>query len=223
MPTLRTGEQLTRAEFERRYAAMPHIKRAELLEGVVVVGSPVHVLNHGKPHGQMMAWLGVYYLSTPGTMPCDNATTRLDANTVVQPDALLRIAPEAGGESLVSDDDYVEGAPELVVEIASSSVPYDAGLKRIMYQRCGVQEYLLWQTEQQRLDWWELRDGRYHPLLPDADGIITSRVFPGLYLHAEALLHDDMAAVLKAAQHGLASANHAAFVEQLSHARKEYD
>ena len=38
---LENGDRLTRAEFERRYAAMPRLKKAELIEGIVYVPSPV--------------------------------------------------------------------------------------------------------------------------------------------------------------------------------------
>lgn len=32
-PPLQQGDMLTRSEFERRYAAMPHLKKAELIDG----------------------------------------------------------------------------------------------------------------------------------------------------------------------------------------------
>jgi hypothetical protein len=37
IPPLDNGDRLTRDEFERRYAAMPNLKKAELIEGVVYV------------------------------------------------------------------------------------------------------------------------------------------------------------------------------------------
>ena len=54
-PPLKHGEQLTRDEFERRYEAMPHLKKAELIEGVAYMPSPVRTDIHGKPHGYIMA------------------------------------------------------------------------------------------------------------------------------------------------------------------------
>ena len=110
-PPLKHGEKLTRDEFERRYEAMPHLKKAELIEGVVYMPSPVRIDIHGKPHGYIMAWIGVYCAATSGVDFSDNSTVYLGPNNEVQPDALLRI--DEGGTSLLSDEGYIEGAPEL--------------------------------------------------------------------------------------------------------------
>jgi hypothetical protein len=76
---LESGDRLSRQEFERRYQAMPQIKKAELIEGVVYMASPVRVSRHGQPHSDIMTWLGNYRSATPGVMVCDNTTVRLDA------------------------------------------------------------------------------------------------------------------------------------------------
>jgi Uma2 family endonuclease len=125
IPPLENGERLTREEFERRYAAMPHLKKAELIEGVVHVPSPARCKQHGKPSAQITTWLGMYEASTPGVEALENATVRLDLDNEPQPDACLRIDPACGGRSRTSEDDYVEGAPELACEVASSSASYD--------------------------------------------------------------------------------------------------
>lgn len=212
---LAAGDRLTRAEFERRYAAMPQLKQAELIEGVVFVPSPVHY-SHGRPHGLILGWLAGYCAATPGVECADNASVRLDAQNEFQPDALLRLVTAAGGQSRISADDFVEGAPELVVEIAVSSASYDLHDKLPVYQRTGVREYLVWQVEEQQFDWFVLREGRYAILPADAQGIAASRVFPGLRLHIAALLAGDLAAVLAELQAGLATSAHAAFVEQIT-------
>ena len=145
VPPLESGDRLTGQEFERRYQAMPHIKKAELIEGVVYVASPVRITNHGRPHAQVMAWLTAYWVATPGVDMADNTTVRLDADNKPQPDALLRLEPEVGGNSRVNDDGYLEGAPELIVEVAASSASYDLNDKLNAYRRNGVQEYIVWQ------------------------------------------------------------------------------
>ncbi len=216
LPPLEPGDRLTRPEFERRYEAMPQVKKAELIEGVVHMPSPVRILSHGQPHGQAVVWAGTYVAATPGVMLGDNVTVRMDVDNEPQPDVLLRIEPEAGGRSLVSEDDYIEGAPELIVEIAASSVSYDLHDKLEAYRRNGVQEYLVWQVGDGRIDWFELVEGRYRPLAPDESGVIRSRVFPGLTLAVPALLAGGMAAVLAELQAGLASEEHAAFVQRLA-------
>lgn len=215
-PPLENGDRLTRQEFERRYTAMTHIKKAELIEGVVYVASPVRANRHGRPHAQIIGWLLVYEAATPGVYLADNTTVRLDADNEPQPDALLRIEPEVGGNSRISDDDYVEGTPELIAEIAASSASYDLNDKLNAYRRNGVQEYIVWQSYENRLDWFRLQEGRYVALQPDEAGIIRSEIFPGLWLAVNALREGDMARVLAVLQQGLQTAEHQAFVERLN-------
>ncbi|NDJ18377.1 Uma2 family endonuclease [Myxacorys almedinensis] len=215
VPRLESGDRLTRHEFERRYAQTPEDFKAELIEGVVYVASPVRVKNHGRPHAQVMVWLGTYYAATPGVDFADNSTVRLDLDNEPQPDALLRIEPEVGGRSRVTDDDYIEGSPELVVEIAASSAAVDMNAKLNAYRRNGVQEYLVWQTYENRLDWFYLQEGEYMPFQADAQGIIQSRVFPGLWLAVDALLRGDLAIVLAELQKGLATPEHRSFMKRL--------
>ena len=214
-PPLENGDRLTLCEFERRYNAMPHIKKAELIEGVVYMPSPVRFDIHGEPHAHIIGWLVVYCAATPGVRLADNTTVRLDADNEVQPDALLRLEPALGGNSRISNDGYVEGAPELIVEIAGASAAYDLYDKLNVYRRNGVQEYIVWQTYDKRLDWFRLREGEYLLLTPDVSGVVHSGVFPGLDLAAEALLKGDLARVLSELQRGLETAEHAAFVERL--------
>jgi hypothetical protein len=46
---LENGDRLSRYEFERRYQAMPNLRKAELLEGVVyIMASPLRIKSHGK-------------------------------------------------------------------------------------------------------------------------------------------------------------------------------
>src|SRR4051794_37723460 len=121
IPRLENGDCLSRAEFERRYEAMPELKKAELIEGEVYVGSPVRHRQHSAPHLQLNGWLAVYLADTPGVEGGDNGSLRMDTANEPQPDAFLMIKPECGGRARITDDDYVEGAPELVAEIAASS------------------------------------------------------------------------------------------------------
>ncbi len=212
---LESGDRLTRSEFERRYQAMPDIKKAELIEGVVYVPSPVRSVAHARPHGFIMTWLGVYAAATPGVEPNDNATVRLDMDNEPQPDALLRLDERRGGQSRLSPDDYIEGGPELIVEIAASSASYDVHDKLRVYRRNQVQEYLVWRVHEQHLDWWRFQDGDYVPLPANTEGIVSSQVFPGLWLAVPPLLEGNLADVLAVLQQGLATPEHQAFVEQL--------
>ncbi|GIW00945.1 Uma2 family endonuclease [Roseiflexus sp.] len=214
-PPLHSGDRLTRVEFARRYGLHPDIKKAELIDGVVYVASPVRHRQHGKPHSLLVGWIIAYAAATPGIDFSDNATVVLDFENEHQPDALLRLEPHHGGRSRVTGDDYIEGPPDLIVEIAASSAAYDLHDKKRVYARVGVREYLVAQAYEQRVDWWELREGVFTPLPPEADGTLRSRVFPGLWLDPAALWRGDAAALLAALQRGLADPTHAAFVERL--------
>jgi Uma2 family endonuclease len=215
IPPLENGDRLTRPEFERRYEAMPHLKKAELIEGEVHMPSPVRHRQHGKPHGQLMTWIGTYSASTSGVEFGDNGSIRLDLENEPQPDAYLMIEPERGGQARISGADYVEGAPELVAEIAASSVSYDLGKKLRVYRRNGVREYIVWRVQDRQVDWFLLREGRYEPLPLGDDGLLRSTVFLGLWLDPAALLRGDLALVLAVVQRGLASPEHAEFAGAL--------
>jgi Uma2 family endonuclease len=212
VPPLETGQRLTRAEFERRYDAMPHLKKAELIEGVVVMPSPVRVEHHGEPHISLVTWLGVYRAYTPGVRGMDNGTVRLDETNEPQPDAALWIA--RGGQARVDEDDYLAGAPELVAEVSASSVRLDLGPRMEAYRRNGIREYVVWRVEDGAIDWFVLRGQQYEPLLPTG-GVYRSEVFPGLWLNSAALVAEDLVAVLQVVQEGIASSEHAAFVASL--------
>lgn len=213
IPPLQNGDCLTRPEFERRYEAMPHVKKAELIEGVVYVPSPVRYEGHGRQHSALNGWLLVYSASTPGVAVADNATMRLDLDNEPQPDVMLRIVQ--GGQSLVDADSFIEGAPELVAEVASSSVAYDLHQKLDVYRRHGVCEYIVWRTQDNAIDWFILREGRYERLPVDAQGIYKSETFPGLWLDPTALLGEDLATVLKVLNEGTSSQKHKQFVGAL--------
>jgi Uma2 family endonuclease len=141
-----------------------------------------------------MLWLGTYCVRHPDLLLDDNSTVILDDNTEVQPDAF--IWREEPGGPRVTEDDYVEGAPQLVVEIAASSASYDLHDKMEAYRRNGAREYLVWRVGDGAIDWFRLRDGTYVRLEPDAEGVIESEEYPGLRLHVPSMLAGDRAAVL---------------------------
>lgn len=215
LPALENGDRLTRAEFERRYEAMPHLKKAELIEGVVYVPSPVRYRQHGSPHAQLISWLGVYAANTPGVGVGDSCSVRLNLDNEPQPDGLLFIDPDCGGQVRIGADGIIEGAPELVAEVASSSVSYDLHAKLPVYRRNGVREYVVWRVFDREIDWFVLRVGQYERMTVDAHGCLRSEVFPGLWLDPAALVRGDLATVLAVVQQGLASPEHGAFVARL--------
>ena len=214
LPSLESGDRLTRHEFMRRYEATPKSIKAEWIKGVVFVASPVY-LPHGEPHADIMTWLGVYKAATPGIRSADNITTDIDPDAVVQPDAVLWLDEKQGGRVQIIDKEPLQGPPEFVVEVAGSSASYDLHDKLEIYQRAGVPEYLVLQVYEQKTSWFALESGKYTKLTPDENEIIKSRVFPGLYFHPEKFWAGDLAGLLAVLQTGLNSPEHAEFVKQL--------
>jgi Uma2 family endonuclease len=214
IPALENGDRLTRAEFERRYQNMP-VKKAELVEGIVYMSSPVRAKQHGRPHIWLATWLGLYESATPHVFAADNATVRLDLDNEPQPDLLLCIEAEVGGQAIIDDDGYITGAPELVIEIAASSASYDLHDKLKAYRRNGVKEYVIWQTQDKRVDWLVFSEGQYYSLSSD-DGVYKSPGFAGLWLDTNALLEGNLAKVLEVLQQGLASYEHQTFIKTLA-------
>jgi Uma2 family endonuclease len=216
IPPLENGDMLSRAEFERRYKVMPHLKKAELIEEIVYMASPLRFEPHAEPYANLIGWLWSYKIATPGVRLGDNPTVRLDLDNEPQPDAVLLLDSNCGGQSRLDDDSYIEGAPELVAEIAASTASIDLRDKKRVYRRNGVKEYLVWQVMDQRLDWFALQGEEYISFAPDAEGIVRSQVFPGLWLAVSALLAGDMLEVMATLQTGLASTQHQAFLQQLA-------
>jgi hypothetical protein len=216
IPPLVDGERLTRDEFERRYDAMPHLKKAELIEGVVHMPSPVRYDQHSSPHFSLVGWLWVYRAGTPGVGSAADGSILLDLPNMPQPDAFLIIRPELGGRVRISEDDYVEGGPELVGEVSASSAGYDLGEKLAVYLRNEVCEYIVWRVLDRAIDWFVRRDGQYERLEPGADGILRSEVFPGLWLDPAAMIGGDSARLLAVVLQGIGSVEHADFITRLN-------
>jgi Uma2 family endonuclease len=198
---------------------MPELKKAELIAGRVYTQPRVSHLYHGAPHAWIVGTLVLYRISTPGVDVGDNSTWRLDAENEPQPDCMLRIKTECGGRCPLDDRGYLIGAPELIAEIALSSASYDLHDKKRAYRKAGVCEYVVWRTRDRAIDWFVLEDGDYAPLPADEHGVFRSRIFPGLWLDALALLRDDLPRVKARLEQGLASADHAKFVARLQAAQ----
>ena len=219
IPPLQNGDRLTAEEFERRYDAMPDLKKAELINGVVYMPPPVSMEDHGGPHFDMIGWLSLYRMATPGVRGGDNATLRLPLNNRPQPDAFLIVEPSHGGQVQIVNR-YIVGGPELVAEVAATSVNYDLTDKLEVYQRNNIREYVVWRVFDREIDWFVLRNGQYERLAPSPEGCFKSEVLPGLWLDPAALIRGDMARVAQFAQQGMASPEHAAFVADLGAAAK---
>ncbi len=221
IPLLVDGDRLTATEFHRRYEAMPEDVRAELIEGVVyIMSSPVKFEGHGDEHLRLGWAFKHYTVFTPGVRSGGESTVQLDDYNEPQPDLLMFIGEESGGQSKITEKGYIEGAPELVAEISNSSADYDLNAKFRVYQKCKAKEYVVWRVEDEEILWFALADDRFVRLAADANGVYKSPTFPGLWLDAPALLRDDAKAVLAVLSLGLASPEHAAFVDKLAAAKR---
>jgi Uma2 family endonuclease len=209
---LANGDNLSRDEFIRIWEKLPNLKKAELIEGIVYMPSPLK-LRHSVTDNDLTIWLGTYRLATPFCQSGSNGTW-LMLESAPQPDQFLRLLPEAGGQSHLENDLPV-GAPELAIEVASSTVSYDLHQKLRLYREAGVQEYLVAILRKPEIRWHRRVGDEYLLLEPDSAGVFRSLVFPGLWLNSPALLRGDMNAVMAMLQEGLRSPEHAEFVTLL--------
>ena len=213
-PFLETGDHLTQPDFHRRYCAMPEDFRAELIFGIVYV-SPRRSTLHGRLKALVACWFGTYNVATPGTTGLGSTTILLPPDSEPEPDASLLIERACGGQSH-EEDGYLAAAPELIVEVASSSVSYDLHSKFRLYEQAGVREYIVVVLQEELVRWFAKDEqGKLAEIAADDDGVFRSRVFPGLWLNANALIYDRGADLLATLQAGLATPEHAAFVEAL--------
>jgi Uma2 family endonuclease len=218
VPPLLAGQQLDQPTFHERYEAMPPKTRAELVGGVVYMPSPMR-LDHGDT-SRLVAWLsGQYQWKTPGVAGADGVTVMLDEHGESQPDHLLRIPAQLGGQAYVDNQGYLTGAPELIFEIARSSRSYDLNQKKADYQRAGVSEYVVIALDPSSIHWFIRRDDHFEDQPPGPDGIYRSEIFPGLWLDERALFAQDMNRLMEVLEQGLATPEHAAFAAKLAEAR----
>jgi Uma2 family endonuclease len=212
---LRDGERLTRAEFLRRWEAQPDLKFAERIEGVVrLMMTPLHIRTHGSPSGYVGWCLVNYSMATPGTLYGSDSTIHVDGDNDFQPDHTLLIEPSLGGQAR-DEGETIAGAPELVVEVAASTAKRDLGVKKNVYRRAGVLEYLVWETKKKIIHVFLNRGGEFIPV-ELTSGVFKSQAFPGLWIDAAALIARDVEKLQKTAAAGLAHRSHAAFVKKLA-------
>lgn len=216
---LNSGDEMTREEFHRVYEQAPEDFKAELIGGTVYVASPLRI-SHGQPHALLAALLVAYEGKTPGVEVSDNTTVILGKDSEVQPDLLVRIRPDFGGQSTTNEEDYIEGAPEFVAEIALTSRAVDLNAKRRQYARYGVREYIVLCVKEQQLRWFDLAAGK--ELQSDEAGICRIGVFPGLWIDGPAVFAQDYAKMMQTLEQGLATPEHAAFVRQLAENKAKF-
>jgi Uma2 family endonuclease len=216
-PELRDGDRMTQREFHAIYGLMPKHVRAQLIAGRVYVASPMKV-NHGRSTPPMAALLTLYEARTPGVEAMEGSTVILSEEDEPEPDLMLRILPEYGGKSRNTSDGYVEGPPELLIEVSDTTRLLDLGDKRRQYAIHGVREYLVVDLRDRRLHWFDLTADQ--ELDAPADGVYRIKIFPGLWIDSAALFDRDLPRLLATLDAGLAAPEHAAFVASLAAVRR---
>lgn len=216
MPPLYAGDHLSQSEFHRRYEQYPEDVKFELINGTVYMASPQR-LPHSSSEIDLATLLGLYRLATPGIQPAHNQTVVLGAKSEPQPDFLVRVLPEAGG-STKTEDEYVQGGPEFIIEVAHSTEAIDLHEKKDDYERCGVAEYVVVCLQERQVCWFDLAGGRSRTI--PSDGILRSRRCPGLWIDTQALLRGDLKRMIQVLNEGLASPEHGKFVQRLAKAAK---
>lgn len=205
IPRLENGDRLSEPEFMLRYEAMPDVKKAELIDGIVYIMSPVSADFHGGQHTTLTGLLWTYAMLSSKVACMDNTTVRISETTSIQPDTLLKKLPEGASKLETDDAGYLVGIPDLIAEVSGSSASIDLGRRRDICAAAGVSEYLVWVTYENSFHWWHLEGGAYQPL-PENDGVFESRAFPGLVIDAKALLEERPQDALARLQQSLGNA-----------------
>ena len=193
---------------------MPDSLKAELIEGTVYLMSPPVSNEHSEPHFDLIFWLGLYCFASVGVAGADNGILR---STWTMSRSLMHFF-----ESSLNLADSRARAPTTTLRDARTGcgnrreqckLRPSRKTERLSPQRSSRIRCLACVRQGNRLV--HFCDGTYEHLEPGADGVLRSRVFPGLALDATAFLNGDMARVNTVMQESLKSPEHAAFVERL--------
>lgn len=220
-PYLENGDCLTVEEFLRRWEAMPDLKHAELINGVVFMNAAVRFRDHGKQVARIYFWLGMYDSLTPHLNCGAESSVQITEQALLQPDACLFLPAGAGGMCQISKAGYLSGPPELIVEVSASSASRDLHQKREIYEQSGVKEYVVWSVFENRIQWFVNRGGSFQEISPDEQHIFRSEIFPGLWLNAAAMLSGEMKTIRETVEKGAATPEHAAFVQAIQMQEKQ--
>ncbi len=158
-------------------------KRHELIDGGhYVTPSPnrKHQAIVGNLHGPIWAYLRQNPVGRIFGAPFDVVFSNID---VVEPD-LLYVSNSGPAGRLTARN--VQGAPDLVVEVGSPGTRRrDETLKLRLYERCGVLEYWVVDTDLDAIKVYRLREGRFVRALEltlEAGDALTTHLLPGLSL-----------------------------------------
>ena len=212
---LYNGQNLDQPEFHELYLLTPKNFRAELIEGVVHVASPLGY-SHGTFDSTFNWFLKNYTYETPGLSVMSGGTTKLNLKNEYQPDLAMLVKPGLGGQVILDAKGYVVGCPDLVVEVSASTLATDLKQKKQVYESTGAREYIVIDTRHRAIFWFRRRRGKFADLYPDPGGVYRSVEFPGLWLDAPAFFREDDRQMTAVLREGLATPEYAAFAAGLA-------
>ncbi len=220
VPLLHNGDHLSQKEFHRRYEAYPDDTRFELIDGIVYMMTPAGY-DHGQGDYKLTGLLFQYEGATPGVEGAQNTTIILGDDAEPQPDVCMMVRPAYGGKCRIQGGKikYIVGPPELMIEVAHSSVALDLSKKPDSYRKAGVLEYVVLDVGRNRIHWLDLSTNQKLDL--PHDSILRSFAFPGLWIDTAALLKRDVPALIQCMNQGILSPEHTAFVKRLEAAKKQ--
>jgi len=221
IPLLYCGDHLNQPEFHRRYEAYPDPRaKFELIGGIVYMMAPAGY-EHGKGDYRLTGLIFQYERATTGVEGAQNATIILGEKSEPQPDNVLMVRAAFGGRVRIrgKKTKYIVGPPELVFEVAHSSLAIDLHEKRRDYRAGGVSEYIVFDVDRGQVHWFDL--GRDEQVKVPPDRILRSRTFPGFWIDTKALIARDVNRLADCLDCGIASPEHAQFVELLAARRSD--
>ena len=176
-PRLRAGARMSLEEF---LALGETDERLELIDGALyIMSTPT------KDHQFLLARLIVYFELYLDAFTLAPAEVYQDIITILSPELQRVVEPDLvvilGGRNDIGGLIYVEGVPDIVVEILSSDRSHDLVRKRQIYAEAGVREYWILDPRHDTVTLLELRGGVYVARAALAAGdTLTTPLLPGL-------------------------------------------
>lgn len=140
----------------KEYKEWPEDERWQIIDGHAYCMTAAPNIRHQKITGNFYRIIGNVLAGKPCTPFIAPTDVVFDDYNIVQPDVLV-----VCDKSRITDAN-IQGAPDLVIEVASPSNSYlDKKLKLELYERFAVPEYLLVDPVGDLVERYRLVDGKY--------------------------------------------------------------
>lgn len=159
------------------YLQLPEDKRYEIIDGDLFMVPSPH-----ESHQRILVALTSVFLNhvkrnNLGSVYCAPFDVLFSEEDIVQPDIIF-VSHE--NRKIITKDN-IKGAPDLIVEVLSPSTSKrDMGIKKKLYARHGVREYLVVDPEHENVELFLLRGKEFEGKRYGVKDSITSTVIKGL-------------------------------------------